>query len=807
MQSPAPVACPECGQVVASGQLDVHLRDTHRLYLFRGVRAPLPATLASLLNALCQLPPDTLAYQLLERIARDEHGPQAADFLASLLELALARVPAGQVPPLCDALAEVVSPRPSAWAVALLLTTRRAMAARRLALTLTARLPAPIHRRLERAVRPLLSDRALPPELQFTVAAALLRHISPRARRAVKLLRAVVKGRSKIKAVARLQQLEQQVGPFAALQDFRSRLEARIRMRCPRCQVEMPRHDMVGHLWNEHRLVLDGQRVREPWPVIEDWLAEAGPGGDASILERCRTLAQQLDPERGLHQLQRLIVSRKINDPDARRALLAEAAAHRGSLCPRCYDLVLLPQDPPPRPMSVCRGRLSVAGYRVEVENRGLWRWAEVEVPGQGCLRMVPPGPFCTRQSALLFLVAPLVLVALLMAIFGPTDRPLLPVGTLLLLALVLWLVVRLRWGPQRSADDRAIDFAWTWLAPRLHGEGFSLEDSAFLASLSLASLRRGWPRARHAALERLLSLTERVVRMGFGGAHHLAALRRLALGDAVRREHDHVRLVAAEVDRCFRGELPLAYVDGLLDPATANDWRPGELARMRVLLCESAFEAGFEVRDLVEAGEAAPALGTVVNCKDVQGLAFLRLLWSLRATRPWDRVGEADTVFEIAAQADSHNLLEHYPDLILHRVLPGNLHGQSPARSRNQVPLLLCGRGVVLRGLLISQPPRVIEVHAHSLPGETADHELIVDDQCLLFPSPPDGVALQLERWCRYFFDELSPLVADVPNWPPPDALAVRRAWGAVSCPDCGHLLLPVVGDVGIPLRTPDPD
>jgi hypothetical protein len=81
--------------------------------------------------------------------------------------------------------------------------------------------------------------------------------------------------------------------------------------------------------------------------------------------------------------------------------------------------------------------------------------------------------------------------------------------------------------------------------------------------------------------------------------------------------------------------------------------------------------------------------------------------------------------------------------------------------------------------------------------------YELIVDGHRFAFARSPDMAAAALERWCRYFFDELAPLVADVFSWPSPDAVAVRRAWGAVCCPECGLLLLPVVGEVGISLRT----
>ena len=53
-------------------------------------------------------------------------------------------------------------------------------------------------------------------------------------------------------------------------------------MSCPRCGVEMRRPAMIQHLWDEHRLVLDNLRVRDPWHVIEEWLDAYKAGHDPS---------------------------------------------------------------------------------------------------------------------------------------------------------------------------------------------------------------------------------------------------------------------------------------------------------------------------------------------------------------------------------------------------------------------------------------------------------------------------------------------------------------------------------------------
>jgi hypothetical protein len=786
--------CPECGAVVPPGRLDEHLRGQHRLYRFRGIAAPAGATLAALVAALSQPEPDPDAYALLEAIANDEHGRRAAGFLASSLGAVLASAGAARRAAVCDALARIMAARPGVGTVAWYLAAEPEVAPRHLALALAVHLPPPVERKLVRALRPLLRDRRLPAESQIASAAALLASTGRHGARARRLLKALVAGRSKVRSVSRLRQLGGVAGPFPVLEETIRLLEDRIRMRCPRCDVQLRRREMVQHLWQEHRLLLHGERVREPWQLIEEWVESGVRQGDPVAVERARDLARQIDPQGGPRRVQRLIAAKGDKDAETGRALLAEAADHQASLCPHCYQMVAVRHEEAPRPPSLWRGRLSAGGYRVEVSEDGLVPVAEAETPA-GPLECPPlSGRHWTHRAATLFLVAPLVLLALLLALVNPGGRPVMPVAALLGMALGLYLAVRFAWRPKRAPADRVIDYAWTAVAPRLHAEGFSLADSAFLASLALASVGHGRPAARRDALARQLRLTERVVSAGFGGARDLAALRRLAIADAVGQGKDRVLLVVAEADSCFSGKLPLAYVEGLLAGWREDGWGRGDVARLRVLLCDSAFEAGFELRDLIEAGETAGSLGEVLDVEDVEGLAHLRLLWSLRASRPWDHHGAADTVFDLAADAAQATLLGRCPDLLLRHPLPARFATEGPGAAAH---VLMCGRGVVLRGAVFAKPPRSVEVAVRQ-----TSYEMIVDGQRFVFASDPEPVASRLERWCRYYCDEFLPAVADVYRWRSPDATAVLRAWGTVRCPDCGRSLLPRVGEVGVPLE-----
>src|SRR5262249_37061008 len=158
-----------------------------------------------------------------------------------------------------------------------------------------------------------------------------------------------------------------------------------------------------------------------------------------------------------------------------------------------------------------------------------------------------------------------------------PAMPPLLPVLLLLALAGGLAFAIRASWPSTPPAAERAADHAWSALVPRLHAGGFSLDDSAFVAGLALASPTLGRPRGRREALERVLGLTEKAVASGKGAVEHLAALRRLAVHDAAARV-DPVPLVVEQLARCLDGKLSLVFAEQLLDEWQSDWWTRGNL-------------------------------------------------------------------------------------------------------------------------------------------------------------------------------------------------------------------------------------
>ena len=801
-QEPPPLVCPECGAALGADPLETHLRRRHHIYQFRGQRRSFNDTVAALLQAVCTPPADREAYSMLEAIAREQHGPRADHFLAAAVTATLERVePEQRGSALTAAAAAMLTGRDG---TGLLITLAGGDGlARSLALLLVGGWHTPLPDSAYAPLRLLLLDRRLSAGMQVAAAAGLLRVLGKDGRREAELLEALVEGMGKAKAVERLRLLQELAGPRPVLVSMCQRLEARVRMHCPRCDLELRRAEMIDHLWREHGLLLDGQRVREPWPLMEEWLRGARGNADPKLLEHCRALATQLDPDNGLARLQRLILRAGIPDSDSQRALLAAAEAHKASLCPACFAEIPVPRPLPGRSLNRWRGRLSAHGYELEVSERGLLSRLVLSTPQRVLYRGREPGRRLTPVGATWLLAGPLVLTALAVALglFPWEIRPLVPVLLLLAAAASAAVAAAVRWRPSAPLPDRAVDYAWELMAPRLHADGFSLADAEFLAGLALGSTKQGQPARRRPALTAALKRTEQVAPTRGDVAGPLAALRRLAVHDAAAEGKDPVPLVVAELGDCLEGRLPLAYGEALLTDWATDWWTPGNLARLRVLLCDRAFEAGFEVSHLLEIGQSYSALGAVLVVDDARGLMRLRLLWSQRPSAPWDRAGSARTVFEFATAPDSEALLTKFPDLLLIHVN----HAFSVARAGEQgigpMQVLVCGRGVALQETLFERKPPALEVTA-KWPSRKSIHELRVGDETFYFSSDPGDAVGRLERWFRFLFDDFLPQAEAVLGWQSPDVGARLRARGALPCPSCGRPVLPRAGALAKPLQ-----
>jgi hypothetical protein len=789
LQGERPVACPRCSAAVAQAELEEHLRQYHRIYQFRGAQGSRAEITAALLSAVCSPNPEYEAWSALEALVREE-WPQDVDAkIAVLLNQRLQALPEETAKEASIALAEVLAGSERGREMAQYLANLQERPAQQLALLTIMRLPPPLSRPLVRAARPLLVRRRAPFEIQISAAAALLRTTGNDGPRAAKIIRSLIAGCRKVAALERLRRLQEQVGPSSMLSKGYLKIENRIRMRCPRCDVKLRRPAMAQHVWLRHGLLLDGRRVREPWHLIEDWISAHARSHQPELLVRCRQLAQYLGGSQGLQRVYRLFLSKGVADVEARQMLLAQARRQRATLCPTCYAAVPVPEEVGVQPLNQSHGRLSLHGYCVEVSESGWVPQLLLETPTAGVYRGREPERSLTRPGAVLALVGPLVLAALALAVALRLTG--LPgswldwsVGGMLGLALVTYFLVQVSGRDRPKPSERALDYGWSRLAPLLHAKEFSLEDSTFLAGLALDSIDRGRPSFRVDSLARVLRFTENAVAGRDAPLSHLALLHRLEIADAARSGEDPIPLVAWQLGRCLEGELPLSFAQELLADWESTWWTPGNLARLRVLLCDHAYAVGLEVGDLLQAGVAVPPLGSVLQIDRPQELAQLRLLWSLRPRPPWGNWSKPQLAFELAS--DPHlgrTLFDKYPDLLLAE--PG-----LPS-------ILLCGRGVVFQDVLFTEPPRRVETRSQR-GAERPDYEVHVGERRFHFPRDPSAQVSRLERWFRHHFHDFLPQLPKVSSWRAPENAPVLHVQQTVVCPECQHLLLPRVGDVG---------
>ncbi|MBL8795751.1 MAG: hypothetical protein JNM56_17740 [Planctomycetia bacterium] len=634
--------------------------------------------------------------------------------------------------------------------------------ARLLALELAGRWPAPLDRALAPVLRPLLLDRRLLPGAQLGAAVALLRAVGKDGPTAVDLVRSLVTGLDAAGVRERLDLVEQRLGESAAVDELRRRLAEKLSTHCPRCGVALQRPDMLRHLWERHGLVLDAGQAREPWALLEDWLTSAAAQRNAERLARCFELALHLDPAFGLARLDRLLVAYGFEDEATECRRLDPQWRPQRLRCPECATETAVPRLLPVLSVQVGHGILAAAGYRVEVNERGCRPQLTVELPSGVVQQGREPGQRFSPHVVVWLLVGPPVIAAFLLAWFSNQSAS---AALTLVLGLGVWLWLWYRSLLRDEPLDRAVDHAWELLAPRLHAQGFTITDSAFVAGLAQASIGRGRPQQRERALERASLAAERALAAHPGAISHLACLQRLAAEDSQALGRDPVAQLLRPLTRCLDGTLPLRLADRLLADWTSAFWSAGNLARLRVLLCERAFDGELEVVDLIEAGELAPALGAVLETDDAPGLARLRLLWTHRTRRPWDDCGEAFTAFELAAQSGPGAApLAAHPDLLLYQLQPG---------AGRLAAVAVCGSGVLLAGQRFDRPTAASEIAARTRCGE--------------------GLARRVEGWLRFLFEEFMPQAT---------AMAQRRAspaaerWSfpeATPCARCGQRLLPM--------------
>jgi hypothetical protein len=791
LQEERPVACSECKAQVKLVDLERHLRREHAIFEFRGVRRSYGEMRAFLLEAVCGTSPDYTAWATLEAIAGDRYAAQADGRLVSWIGPKLRSLSPEQRPHGVKALAEVIAVSPFGERFLPILVELQKVAIvqalrRHLALEIATRLPAPVSQTTVETVQPLLADKQVPREARQNAVAALLQTTGKTGPATRALLAAFVANTGKLRSIDKLHLLEQSVGQVPEIDALVARLEDQVRMNCPRCSIQLRRFQMVPHLWDRHRLVLEGRRVRDPWRVMEDWLEDYRLERDGAVLDRCRELALKLDPDHGTRNVQRLLLRHGIEDREALAALLGRARNKRACLCPHCYGLIPVKEPAMPAPLTFTEDGLEGAGYRIELNEHRLFSGLTIDGPKGDIFTGREPGRFMTRNGALALLVGPLMLLAFLMTEVLTHQR--LPLYLVIVLAIGVGLfvggLIYLLWPVGLNRRDRLVDWAWNKLVPLLQEEGLHKGGADFVAGLALASGGLGSAAKRWQPMNAARKALESQAQKDSEQIGHLAALWRLTIQDQAGLGEDPLPLIVEQVSQCFAGKMPLTYagylLDGLPEAGSTDWWSKGQWHRLQILLCEQAFAAGLELSDLIDVCRAQRVLGYTLGLEELDNLAQRRLLWSFRTSRPWERFAGAATVFEVAANPRTGGkLLARIPDLLL--AVEGN-------------SLFVCGRGLWFEDTWFTAMPATIEVRARK-----HDYELIIGAHHFTFADSPDPLAARLEKWFRYYFRDFVPQVAAVHSWRSPDVGKKLQARNGITCPDCKKKILTRLGDVGI--------
>ncbi len=788
------VRCSECAANVRQRDLETHLRRAHQIYEFRGVRASLEQTQAALLAAVCATPPDHKAWHILHELAGDLYPDDADRHLIAWLFAHLKALGAEQRPAAVVGLAEALAAGATAEVLLpILLGPARSSSweqfGRRVALELAGRLPPPVPPAVLEAVKPLLADRDLPRKSRQRTVAALLRTTGRDGEAAVGMLRAYVGGSGKLRAIEKLQQLEQRFGQAPAIDALCRALDEEVRMSCPRCPTQLRKKDMVRHLWERHRLVLDGQRVREPWRVLEDWAVDYGLEKDPELLRRCRDLARRTDPEGGVSRLHRMMIRRGIQDRDVLAGLVAEARARGASLCPYCYGLVPCVEPEPPEGLEWDSNALEGHGFRLEVSDRGLMPSLYVETPDGVAYAGREPGRGLNRLGGLIFLVPSGVV--LLFALLELATEMEYPAALMLMLAGGAGLVVAgllfAIWPSPPPAEGRLLRAAWEVAVPQLLSGRLSRPAWSFLYGMARLTAAPGRRRPRR---NRLAECLEEVPsdRSDPVAALAQAELSQLYLQDVRATGQDAAIFLADQLAGCFAGQYSPMLFGLILEHvhATRKNWGRGELRRLQLLVAARAFEHGLTADDLADLGRAFPAAREVLGLEDRGRWGQLEVLWSMIEDREWESTGLASCVFDLVeTPGAAEELLQEHPSLLL-CVRKEALHVTS--------------RGVWLLGQSFGTRPAEDSID-WTWSDEEHTYLIKAGGHRVRSPRKPRDLVTEFRAWLGFYFDDFMPRV---PTTRRPASEAAQRMWQALrtSCPECGRALVPCLADVGIALR-----
>jgi hypothetical protein len=788
------VICPECQSEVQTRDLELHLRRAHKIYQFRGKRASYTETRDAMVKAVCKPPADPGAWTSLHSVMADKHGADTDRYVVACLYQHIKDVAAEKRGAIVSAVADtLVAARAADGILPLCVGPSKnaswELLGQSLALEVCSRIGAPAAADTLTALLGLLDQKELPRRSRENAVMALLRSAGTDQRRSADYLRAYVNQSNKKRGIEKLQHLEQRFGHAPAIDLVTQELEDEIRMSCPRCPTELRKKDMVAHLWDQHRLLLDGQRVREPWRVIEDWVVDYGLEKDQQVLARCRNLALRDDPDMGLAKLQRMLYQRGLRDRELLNELRAQAKTRKASLCPHCCASVPMRDARRIKPLRVDESRLEGHEYVIELSERGLMPSLRIESPDEILYRGREPGRWLTRVGGALVFMLPITGVAygLVAGLSGNeyawwlTALPALGVG--LIGAGLVYLV----WPNPGPVKPRLLNAAWSLLVPEMMRNDMEARDWAFLHGLAELS---GETRQVKLNQDQLLECAEEASEAARTDPTALACLNALTgrcLIDMCAAKEDPCDMVVTLATECFQGKLALSFLSDLLEVFHGREragWKKSDLNRLTMLVADAAFNADLSLDDWLNIGRAFPVAGAVLNLESRWHWLQFLLIWSWRDRKPWEKASPALTMLELAQSPEDHeDVLAYYPDALLFV---------------SEAHLVVGSKGIWIEGVCVTAYTAKTEI---SVERSGDGYELEIGSltiRCAENPRPHLDV---IKRWLRYWFLDFTPSLQRLDR---PISQTRHRMWQSskLACPDCTRPLVPCPGDLGVVVR-----
>lgn len=609
---------------------------------------------------------------------------------------------------------------------------------RRFGLEIAARLQ-PLPQLLVPSLVNLLRKSQYPGSLRIAVAANIINHLPATSPTIPKILAALERKVQPLQAVERLNRLLEQIPPHQQVIDRRNELQERSLSACPRCGVRLQQAAFIKHLWEEHQLRFDAGRVREPWQVIEDWVNQYRATKQPHFLDRSCELAQLLSPTEGVSRVHRLLKGRSTK-PDEHVTLREIAAEQQASVCPNCFEIVPFQHATESTPVILAGGLLFGGNLRVEVSEGMIINWLKIEHDSKPIIDAPEPGQTLTRRGVILLFVLPLIFLATIFAFIPRIGNipPIVPVSSLMFVAILMYIVIRMRWDHLDQPSDRAIDHTWNHFVPKLLNQAeVSTTDQLLLAGIAEASANHGDADHREETVRKALKLATETP----WADATVAGLHYLLLEDR-EESADDVLLLADRFMDCCMGRSTWGAANRLFLKAKGDLTQQLRRSRLRILMLKSAFTAGLEPADLRGLGRLAYEVGGCYASEDIVGIARLRLLWIYRENRLWQRIGSAASVFDLAQYAQSY--MQQRPDLLL----------LQPSTNAEQSPILICEEGIIYRESLLSSLDDRIQVRSKTGGG----YDLILNNQRYTFKSNPTSLANRLKQWREFLFEEFLP-------------------------------------------------